>query len=66
MVLRAMEETIFTTLRKAAARSADADEELDHRLIEKMLDNNRIKTARLRYWGHISFESGSARDKGKI
>jgi hypothetical protein len=59
MVLRAMEETIFTTLRKAAVRSADADEELDHRLIEKMLDNktinNRIKTApaRLRYWGHI-------------
>jgi hypothetical protein len=52
-----MEETIITTLRRAAARRAEAEEEHDPRMIEKMLDNqtinNKITTARLRYWGHI-------------
>jgi hypothetical protein len=77
MALRAMEETILTTLRKAAARSADADEEPDHRMIEKMLDNKpSITELRRRDWDtgdiyvdareNISFESGSARDKGEI
>jgi threonyl-tRNA synthetase len=45
------------TLRRTAARRADADEEPDHRMIGKMLDNKTINTritpARLRYWGHI-------------
>jgi hypothetical protein len=51
MALRAMEKTILTKLRRAAARRADADEEPDHRMIGKMFDNktNRITTARLRY-----------------
>jgi hypothetical protein len=46
MAVRVMEESIIT-----------GDEEPDYRMIGKMLDNktinNRITTARLRYWGHI-------------
>jgi hypothetical protein len=56
MALRAMEETIITTLRRAATRREDAEEEPDPRMIEMMLDNKTINnriTTRLRYWGHI-------------
>jgi hypothetical protein len=57
LTLRTMEEIIITTLRGAAARRVDADEEPDHRIFGKMLDNktinNRITTVRVRHWGPI-------------
>jgi hypothetical protein len=42
LTFRTMEEIIITTLRGAAARRVDADEEPDNRIFGKMLDNKTI------------------------